>query len=65
MEQLYMPVKIYDKKVSYEIRKEALRAIKTGKNLQAVEAANIMADKINIQSVYQHKYESLPPFELI
>lgn len=64
MEQLYTPVKIYDKKVSYEVRKEALRAIKTGKNLQAVNAANTIADEIKRAPVYK-EFSDDPQYKLI
>lgn len=68
MEEGLPPLKIYDNKVSFDVRKEALRAIKTGKNLEAVSRANQIADEINKESIYKGPYYSTPArqlFELI
>lgn len=62
------PTKIYDNKVPYDVRQEALRAIKTGKGLEAVAEANLIADEINRVSIYEKKeaeYNEPPTFELI
>lgn len=47
-----MKVKKPHKKIPKHVRTAALLAIKTGKNLEAIETANMIADKINEDSFY-------------
>lgn len=62
------PTKIYDNKVPYDVRQEALRAIRSGKGLEAIAKANEIADEINRVSFYEKKeaeYNEPPTYELI
>lgn len=58
-----MKEKTSRKMVPAGVRKEALRAIRKGKNLAAVAEANRWADMINAKSIYKSLF--VTPFEII